>query len=199
MAFEPAKAVQGFKNKIKSKDEEIEELQKQLGKSIVKKEWLAKKLESLVSSKERESLVEDGLEITKTIQCELLGISRASHYYRPVLMSKINLKILHAIDEIVTENSEYGYRFIHQQLLKDGYLVKKDRVLKYMQFMGVQTIYPTKKRLTSIKNQEHKIYAYLLKGYWTRTRRMKQIYVLSPNEVWSGDITYIQLMEDLCI
>lgn len=30
LAFEPAKAVQEFKNEIKSKDEEIEEFQKQL-------------------------------------------------------------------------------------------------------------------------------------------------------------------------
>ena len=40
--FEPAKAAQEFKSEIKSKDEEIEELQKQLGKSVVEKEWLAK-------------------------------------------------------------------------------------------------------------------------------------------------------------
>jgi len=192
LAFEPAKAVQEFKNEIKSKDEEIEELQKQLGKSVVEKEWLAKKLESSVSSKERKTLIENGLTITKSVQCKLLGVSRAAHYYKAVPMSKLNLKIMHSIDEIATNNSEYGYRFIHQQLLEDGYIIGKDRVLKYMQFMGIQAIYPTKKRLTSIKNQEHKIYEYLLKEYWTRTGRTKQVYVPSPNEVWSGDITYIR-------
>ena len=41
LAFEPAKAVQEFKDEIKSKDEEIAELQKQLGKSVIEKEWLA--------------------------------------------------------------------------------------------------------------------------------------------------------------
>ena len=41
LAFEPAKAVQEFKDEIKSKGAEIEELQKQLGKSVVEKEWLA--------------------------------------------------------------------------------------------------------------------------------------------------------------
>ena len=192
LAFEPAKAVQEFKNEIKSKDEEIEELQKQLGKSVVEKEWLAKKLESSVSYKERKTLIENGLELTKSTQCELLGISRATHYYKPVPTSEVNLKIMHTIDEIATDNSEYGYRFIHQQLLEDGYSIGKDRVLKYMRFMGIQAIYPTKKRLTSIKNQEHKIYEYLLKGYWTKTGRTKQIYVPTPNEVWSGDITYIR-------
>jgi len=42
-----------------------------------------------------------------------------------------------------------------------------------MQLMRIQAIYPTKKRLTSIKNQEHKVYEYLLKEYWTQTGRTK--------------------------
>lgn len=193
LAFEPAKAVQEFKDELKAKNIEIEDLQKQLGKSTMEKEWLAKKLESSVSYKERKNLIEDGLKITKTTQCRLLGISRASHYYKPEPISKLNLKIMHAIDEIATDNSEYGYRFIHQQLLEDGYSIGKDRVLKYMQIMGIQAIYPTKKRLTSIKNQEHKIYEYLLKEYWTQTGKTKQVYVPTPNEVWSGDITYIRI------
>jgi len=193
LAFEPAKAVQEFKNEIKSKDEEIEELQKQLGKSIVEKEWLAKKLKSSVSFKERKSLIENGLKLTKTTQCRLLGISRAAHYYKPVPMSKLNLKIMHTIDEIATDNSEYGYRYIHQQLIEDGYSIGKDRVLKYMQFMGIQAIYPTRKRVTSIKHPQHQIYEYLLKQYWQENDKKKTVYVPIPNEVWSGDITYIRI------
>ncbi len=100
---------------------------------------------------------------------------------------------MHAIDEIATDNSEYGYRFIHQQLLEDGYGIGKDRVLKYMQFMGIQVIYPRKRTLTSLGHPEHKIYKYLLKPYWTRTGRTKQVYVPTPNKVWSGDITYIRI------
>lgn len=192
LAFEPAKVVQEFKDEIKSKDEEIAELQKQLGKSVVEKEWLVKKLESSVSLNKRKTLVENGLELTKTTQCKLLSISRATHYYKAVPVSEQNLKIMHTIDEIATDNSEYGYRYIYRQLIEDGYIIGKDRVLKYMQSMGIQAIYPTKKRLTSIKNPEHKIYEYLLKPYWTRTGRTKQVYVPTPNEVWSGDITYIR-------
>ena len=192
LAFEPAKAVQEFKDELKSKNIEIEDLQKQLGKSTMEKEWLAKKLESSVSFNKRKTLVESGLEITTTQQCKLLNISRASHYYKPVPMSANNLKIMHTIDEIATDNSEYGYRFIHQELLECGYSIGKDRVLKYMQFMGIQAIYPRKKRLTSIGNPEHKIYEYLLKPYWTKIGKTKQVYVPTPNEVWSGDITYIR-------
>ena len=192
LAFEPTRAAQEFKDEIKSKDEEIAELQKQLGKSVVEKEWLAKKLESSVSLNKRKTLVENELELSKTLQCKLLHISRATHYYKPVPISEHNLKIMHTIDEIATDNSEYGYRYIHQQLLEDGYNIGKDRVLKYMQLMGIQALYPTKKRLTSIKNPEHTIFPYLLKEYWSRTGKTKQIYVPTPNEVWSGDITYIR-------
>ena len=193
LAFEPAKAVQEFKDELKAKNIEIEDLQKQLGKSTMEKEWLAKKLESSVSLSKRKALIESGLDITTTTQCELLHVSRSAYYYKPVPMSMKDVKIMHVIDEIATDNSEYGYRLIHQQLLEDGYSIGKDRVLKYMQLMGIQAIYPTKKRLTSIKNQEHKVYEYLLKEYWTQTGRTKQVYVPTPNEVWSGDITYIRI------
>lgn len=190
LAFEPARAVQKFKEEIKSKDEEIEELQKQLGKSIVEKEWLAKKLESSISSKERKTLVESGLELSKTRQCELLSISRSSHYYRAVPLSAAAIHLMNRIDEIVTDNSEYGYRFIHQQLLEEGHSIGKDRVLKYMQIMGIQAVYPHKKKLTSIKDHQHAIYSYRLNQYHNKK---KQVIVDQPNEVWSGDITYIRM------
>lgn len=192
LAFDVGGVTKTYKDEIDKLKNENDGLAKALGKATLKAEWAAGKLKSSVSVKERKTLIENGLELTKTTQCELLGISRATHYYKPAPMSEQNLKIMHTIDEIATDNSEYGYRYIHQQLLEDGYNIGKDRVLKYMQFMGIQAIYPTRKRLTSIGNPEHKIYEYLLKGYWTRTGRTKQIYVPTPNEVWSGDITYIR-------
>lgn len=190
LAFEPAKAVQEFKEEIKSKEAEIEELQKQLGKSVVEKEWLAKKLESLDLSN-RKSLVDPKLEdLCVTRQCALLQLSRASYYYKPVPMSDVNLKIMHAIDEIATDNSEYGYRYIHQHLLEDGYSIGKDRVLKYMRALGIQAIYPTRKRLTSIQMKADKKYPYLLSQYHNSK---KQVVVKNAGEVWSGDITYIRM------
>jgi len=190
LAFEPAKAVEKFKEEIKSKEVEIEELQKQLGKSVVEKEWLAKKLKSSVSSKERKTLVESGLELSKTRQCELLSISRSSHYYTPIGLSAAAIHLMNCIDEIATDNSEYGYRFIHRQLLEEGHSIGKDRVLKYMQIMGIQAIFPQKKKLTSIKDQQHETYSYLLSQYHNAK---KQVVIDQPNEVWSGDITYIRM------
>lgn len=108
LAFEPAKALQEYKDQIQSKEQEIEELQKQLGKSVAEKEWLAKKLEGLDLSNKK-ALVESKPEtISIARQCELLGISRSAYYYKPIPLSRANLQIMHAIDEIATDNAEYN-------------------------------------------------------------------------------------------
>lgn len=190
LAFEPAKALQEYKDQIQSKEQEIEELQKQLGKSVAEKEWLAKKLEGLDLSNKK-ALVESKPEtISIARQCELLGISRSAYYYKPIPLSRANLQIMHAIDEIATDNAEYGYRFIHQQLLEDGYRIGKERVLKYMRVMNLRALYPKKRKHTSIHNLEYKRYPYLLSQYHNSK---KQVVVDRPGEVWSGDITYIRM------
>ncbi len=74
LAFEPAREVEEFKNKLNTKDVEIEALQKQLAKSIMEKELLAKKLKCSVSLNKRKILIESGLKISITKQCELLTI-----------------------------------------------------------------------------------------------------------------------------
>lgn len=170
---------------------ENDELAKTLGRTTVERDWAVGKLKSLDLLNKR-SLVDSKLKLSQTRQCQLLKLSRASLYYKPRPMSIRDKKILDAIDEIYTDNSEYGYRMIHRQLLEDGHSIGKDRVLKYMGILGIQAIYPTKKRVTSLKNSEHKIYPYLLKEYWTTIGKTKQVQVDTANEVWSGDITYIR-------
>ncbi|MEA3314633.1 MAG: IS3 family transposase [Campylobacterota bacterium] len=196
IAMEPAKAVSEYKAQLEAKDEEIGELHKALGKTTIEKDWAVKKLKSL-DYKTKKLLIKSELNISLQGQCNMLDISRSSLYYIPKPMSNINLQILNSMDEIYTDNPEYGYRFIHQQLLEDGYNIGKDRVLKYMQLLGVNAIYPHKKKLTSIKNKQHYTYKYLLKEYWTISGRTKTINVPIANEVWSGDITYIRTKRPL--
>jgi len=63
-----------------------------------------------------------------------------------------------------------------------------------MGILGIQALYPLKKRITSIRDQEHPAYPYLLKPYWyKRGKKTKAVKVDKPNEVWSGDITYIRM------
>jgi putative transposase len=192
LAFEPAKAVSEFKDQIDGLKTQNDELAKALGKATVERDWAVGKLGSLDISNKK-SLVDSKLKtLSKARQCELLQISRSVVYYKAKVMSLYNLNILNRIDEIYTDNPDYGYRYIHRQLLEDGFNIGKDRVLKYMGTMGIEAIYPHRKKSTSIKDIGHKIHSYLLEPYWTTSGKTKTVHVPYVNQVWSGDITYIR-------
>jgi putative transposase len=193
LAFDVAGATKAYRDEIEELKTENDGLAKALRKATIKAEWATGKLKSLDFDNKKSLIESKHNKISVLEQCESLGISRSSYYYQPVPMSPEKIKLLHKIDEVATENSEYGYRFIYEQLKEDGYAIGRNRVLKYMGILGIQAIYPTKKKLTSLKNQAHPIYEYLLKQYWTKIGRRKTIYVPTPNEVWSGDITYIRI------
>jgi putative transposase len=193
LAFEPAKAVSEYKDQINELKNQNDELAKALGKATVERDWAVGKLNSLDLSNKK-SLVAPKLDIlSKTRQCELLKISRSAVYYKAGVVSPYNLSILNKIDEIYTDNPEYGYRYIHKQLLEDGFNVGRDRVLKYMGIMGIEAIYPHKKTSVSVKDSQHKVHSYLLDKYWLRSGKTRTVCVPNTNEVWSGDITYIRM------
>jgi len=193
IAFEPAKVVSEYKEEIHRLKEQNDELAKALGKATVERDWAMGKLKGL-DMLNKKSLVESKPKIiAQARQCELLGLNRSSIYYKPRIMSSYNLSILNKIDEIYTDNPEYGYRYIHRQLLEEGFCVGRDRVLKYMGMMGIEAIAPRKKKAISIKDDSHKIHKYLLDKYWTSSGKTKTVFVPNSNEVWSGDITYIRM------
>ena len=193
IAFEPAKVVSEYKEEIHRLKEQNDELAKALGKATVERDWAMGKLKGL-DMLNKKSLVESKPKIiAQARQCELLGLSRSSIYYKPRIMSSYNLSILNKIDEIYTDNPEHGYRYIHRQLLEEGFCVGRDRVLKYMGMMGIEAIAPRKKKSISIKDDSHKIHKYLLDKYWTSSGKTKTVFVPNSNEVWSGDITYIRM------
>jgi len=182
VAMEPARAVKEYKEEISQKEQEIEELQKQLGKSIIEKEWLAKKLNSLGLSSKK-SLVEPKLkDISITRQCELLLLNRSNLYYEPIV-NQTKLDIKQAIIDIHNEIPIYGYKKVYYQLLEDGYSISANTVLKYRQELGLKPILAVKKPNTSIPNKEHAIYSY----------KLKDIEITHANQVWSTDITYIKI------
>ena len=119
-------------------------------------------------------------ELSLKAQAELLGLSRASLYYKPLAASPREVTIKHRIDEIYTQWPFYGSRRI-QVVLSREMNISRRSVQKYMREMGISGICPgpnlSKRRL------EHKIYPYLL-------RNAKIEY---PNHVWGIDITYIRL------
>ena len=192
LVFEPAKAVSEFKDQIEDLKNQNDELAKALGKATVERNWAVGKLGSLDISNKK-SLVDSKLKtLSKARQCELLQVSRSGVYYKPKIMSLYNLNILNRIDEIYTDNPDYGYRYVHKQLLEDGFNIGRDRVLKYMGVMGIEAIYPHKKKSISAKDSQHKIHRYLPGSYWTKSGKSKSVHVPYVNAVWSGDITYIR-------
>ena len=122
--------------------------------------------------------------ISLNTQCDILGLSKGGLYYSSVpKYSHEDIKILNRMDEIFTKYPFYGYRRIHNQLLNEDFSIGKDRVLKFMKALGLETFYPKKKKGLSDPNKEHKTYPYLLKN----------LKINKPNHVWAVDITYIRM------
>jgi putative transposase len=115
-------------------------------------------------------------------QCEILGVSRSTFYYKPVKKDDGDIKIMNLIDEIYTQYPFYGRRRITAYLCKvKGMKINIKKVDRLMNLMGLQAIYP--KKNLSIPNLAHKKYPYLLSG----------MDITEVNHVWSTDITYIRL------
>lgn len=116
-------------------------------------------------------------------QCELLGLSRSSFYYRPQEAPPLDRQVMHAIDRIYTQYPFYGVRRMQQALRRAGYTVNHKRVHRLMQRMGLQAIYPRASR--SAKDASHRVYPYLL-----RDRVIDR-----PDQVWASDITFLPLLD----
>ncbi len=185
LAFDVGSATKAYKDEIEELKTENDSLAKKLGKTTIERDWLQGKLNSSVSLKNKKELVQTGLKsISITRQCELLQMNRSTLYYEEKPNSQYDLKLMKRIDQIYTDiSSTYGYRYMHRQLLEDGFQVGVNKVNKLMNIMGIQAIFPKKKRHTSVKNYEHKVYPYLLRN----------IEINKSNQVWSGDITYIPI------
>jgi putative transposase len=126
--------------------------------------------------------VEAGHEsISMARQCELLGLSRSSLYYRAAEEDAQELQLRRLIDEEYTKHPFYGNRRLVAWLRTQGEVVNRKQVRRLMREMGLEAIYP--KPRTTIAAPSHKVYPYLLRG----------LEISRPNQVWSVDITYIRL------
>lgn len=135
-----------------------------------------------MSRAERVALVErNSAGLPLTVQANLLGLSRSSLYYQPVLPSAQEVAIKHRIDEIYTESPFYGSRRITAQLQREQVVINRKQVQRHMRDMGIAGIAPGPN--LSKRQHEHQIYPYLLRG----------VTITAPNEVWGIDITYIRL------
>ena len=117
-----------------------------------------------------------------TRQCELLGVSRSTAYYRPQPVGDADLTLMAEIDRIHLDHPFYGSRRIRDELADRGHgIVNRKRVRRLMATMGLAALYP--KRRTSAPGVGHKIHPYRLRG----------LNIDRPNQVWAADICYIPM------
>lgn len=122
--------------------------------------------------------------ISLSRQCELLGLSRSSWYYRAEKNADeaaYNDRLMRMIDRQYLRTPFFGVARMTAQLQRDGEAVNAKRVRRLMRLMGLEAIYP--KPRTSLKNPENKVFPYLLKG----------VKIERNDQVWATDITYIPL------
>lgn len=147
---------------------------------------MAKKKALEIPTNQRIQLIDSFSESTISIrqQTQLLGVTRSQLYYTSKPQDK-DIMIMNDIDQIYTERPFYGSRRMAYELSSKeyGHLINRKKVQRLMRLMGIEGLAP--KKNLSKRNPEHKIFPYLLRNYK----------ILTPNEVWSTDITYIRLRE----
>ena len=117
-------------------------------------------------------------------QCELVGISRSSYYYKAKAISPREKSLMDAIDEQYTKTPFYGTRRMAVVMTeKFGTPINRKIIRRLMHKMGLAAIYP--KPNLSKANKAHKKYPYLLSN----------LILTGSNQVWSTDITYVRLNE----
>lgn len=129
----------------------------------------------------RQELVVPCAELSIRRQCELVGISRSGFYYEPVVETPENLALMRRLDELPLARPVYGSRRLTAVLQREGREVNRKRVVRLLQLMGVEAVYP--QRSLSQPAEGHRIYPYLLEG----------LEISGPDQVWCSDITYVPM------
>jgi len=134
---------------------------------------------------QRNTHVDKAHRLSVNKQCELLSISRSSHYYQKASESNLNLELMRLIDEEFMNHPWMGVPKMTQWLRLDkGYKVNKKRIERLYRIMGLTASVPGPSTSKKGKGKEHKVFPYLL----------KDLNVEHPNQVWATDITYIPVM-----
>jgi len=141
-----------------------------------------------VGTNERKAMITGDEALPIKRQCELLGVNRATFYYKPRLPGRVDIMfeehVRRRIDYWHTKFCYWGHRKIAKTIqFEDGLSAGKKLVKRLMQEMRIYAIYP--KPNLSVPRKDHKKFPYLLKNM--------DIYL--PNQVWAVDITYIPMVK----
>jgi putative transposase len=120
-------------------------------------------------------------EVSIRRQCQLMGVSRGSVYYRPKGEKPENLEIMRLMDEYILMEPTAGILTMQSMLRDKGYRVSYGRVRRLMRKANLYPIYP--RRHLTVLGEKKYVYPYLLED-------MK---IERPNQVWAIDITYVPM------
>ena len=143
----------------------------------------SKKNPDLTPEQKRKAVEPDHDKITICRQCELLGLSRSSLYYKSKGQSEYNERLMNLIDEQYIKTPFYGIDKMTEWLHRHKHHANHKRVRRLMRQMGLEAVYPRRKRHLSLPDKQHKVYPYLL----------REVQITRPDQVWSADITYIRM------
>jgi transposase InsO family protein len=117
--------------------------------------------------------------------CILFGVSRSWLIARTdaPTQAERDIALREAIEAIVLAYPGYGYRRVHAQLQRDGWMVNHKRVLRVMREQAL--LCELQRRWTPTTDSRHTLQTYpnLLAG----------LALTQPNQAWVADITYIRL------
>lgn len=119
--------------------------------------------------------------LSVTRQAGLLGLSRASVYYRARPVPEEDLALMRRLDELHLELPFAGSRMLRDPLNGESVVIGREHVRTLMRRMGITAIYRRPK--TMRRHRAHPVSSYLL----------RKLTITRPNHVWAADITYIPM------
>ena len=173
-----------LKEKLALERKEKAEYAKKVGQLTMQVDWLKKNLKKHLDLTTRVNLVQNLLKTKEPpvkTGAALLDINRTSVYYKGMPISQDELNCKSIIDRLHTDNPAWGARQLSAQLKKRGYQVGRRKMRRYMNEMGIDSIYP--KMNLSKRMQQAKVCPYLLRN----------AVIDRPNQAWSIDIIYIPI------
>jgi putative transposase len=118
--------------------------------------------------------------------CEIAGVSRAG-YYRFLLgrpSPEADMDLRSEIQKIALEWPAYGYRRVHRELIRRGWLVNHKRVLRRMRIDNLLCV--RRRKFIFTTDSKHGLHIYY-------PNLAKDIVLTNINQLWVADITYIRL------
>ena len=117
--------------------------------------------------------------------CEIAGVSRAGYYRfrcgRPSQESDMDLRS--EMQKIALEWPAYGYRRVHRELLRRGWVVNHKRVLRLMRIDNLLCV--CRRKFIFTTDSKHGLHIY--------PNLAKDMVLTDINQLWVADITYIRL------